>query len=55
MGFLPSPDIDLSDFTPSDLEGLRKMLEVELAKSKARQAHIKALMKHVAKYQAENP
>ncbi len=55
MGFLPSPDIDLSDFTPSELAELLMMLQVELAKCKARQAHIKALMKNVAKCQAGNP
>jgi hypothetical protein len=49
MGFLPSPDIDLSTMSNVELEALKRLLEQELAMSKARQAHIEMLLNSVNK------
>ena len=49
MGFLPSPDTDLSNLTLKDLQSLQRRLEAELAMSKARQAHIEALLSNVTR------
>ena len=48
MGFLPSSDTDLSKLSTQELEALNTLLLGELARSKARQAHIEALMKTVS-------
>lgn len=48
MGFLPSPDTDLSKLGLEELKALQRLLESELALSKARQSHIEALLKTVA-------
>lgn len=50
MGFLPSPDTDLSKLSLQELEALNALLLGELARSKARQAHIEALMKTVTSH-----
>ena len=46
-GFLPSPDIDLSAIPTSELEALKRLMESELALSKARQTHIEKLLKEI--------
>ena len=48
MGFLPSPDTDLTNLCLEELEALQRLLQSELALSKARQSHIEALLKKVA-------
>ena len=48
MGFLPSPDTDLTKLSLEELKALQRLLESELALSKARQSHIEALLKAVS-------
>lgn len=49
MSFLPAPNIDLSRLSIDELKSLRTHLEIEHAKSVARQAHISELLKNVTK------
>jgi hypothetical protein len=48
MGFLPDLDTDLTSLSKEELEAFRRLLEQELAMSKARQKHIEALLARVS-------
>lgn len=47
MGFLPSPDTDLTELSKEELESLKTLLESEMAMAKARVSNCQALLSAV--------